>query len=53
MAHLRVEEITDTIQPPINAPSLGCCLGENRLDVQRLALVILVRMVLLAAAAFI
>lgn len=51
--HLRVEETTYTIQAPINAPSLGRRLGEAGLDVQRLALAMFIRVVILAAAAFI
>lgn len=54
MAHrLRVEETTYTIQAPINASSLGRRLGEAGLDVQRLVLAIFIRVVILAAAAFI
>lgn len=51
--HLRVEETTYTIQWPINASSLGRRLGEAGLDVQRLALAIFIRVVILAAAAYI
>lgn len=51
--HLHVEETTYTIQAPINASSLGRRLGEAGLDVQRLALAIFIRVVILALAAFI
>ena len=50
---LHVEETTYTIQAPINAPSLGRRLGEAGLDVQRLALALFIRVVLLAVAAFV
>lgn len=51
--HFRMEESTYTIHAPIHASSLGRRLGEAGLDVQRLALAMLIRVVVLALAAFI
>ena len=50
--HLHIEETTYEIQAPVRAPSLGRLLGETGLATRRLVISMLIRVALVAFAAF-